>query len=150
MSILTAFETIRQLLQCSYSNTIVNNLLGLLEPLIVETFSSTNVELLSEVLQVVNVLLYKLPENQIPDKFCLLFEFICYSCSEKALYQNRVYQNPFLNYLKDQNPENYDLYEVYIELLRNYVEKGIAQITSTQDELGNNYLELLTELISFI
>lgn len=50
MSILTAFETIRQLLQCSYSNTIVNNLLGQLEPLIVETFSSSNVELLSEVL----------------------------------------------------------------------------------------------------
>lgn len=98
----------------------------------------------------INVLLFKLQENQIPEKFWLLFEFICYSCSEKTLYQNRVYQNPFLNYLKSQNPENYDLYEVYIELLRNYVEKGITQITTTQDELGNNYLDLLTELITFI
>ncbi len=151
-SILSAFQSIKELLKAPYQSTQIPSLYNKLEPVIVKIIQEQDLEVIEEIIDLINLLVFRSKKNQVYPALWKYFEFFSYALaasiplnfSDKSIYR----QNPLILEL-EFNRSNYDdIHHTMISVFRNFMYKDIHHIIKTSDGLGMNYLQLLMTALS--
>lgn len=147
-SILSAYTALKELLKAEFDSTLIPQIFGEIEQLFEKAFEDQDLEVVEEILDLVNLCIFRSSRDNIIPQLWQFYEFLCYSSAISIpLPQTEHPQNNYFNYLA-VNRENFrEFGTAILRCLRNYIYKGKAILLSGQDEQGHLYLDLLLKAL---
>ena len=147
-SILSAYTALKELLKAEFDTGLIPQIYTEIEQLFDKAFDDQDLEIIEEILDLINLCLYRSPREQIIPQLWRFYEFLCYAAAVSLpLPQTEHYQNKYLTYLA-VNRENFrEFGTAILRCLRNFIYKGKAQLLTNKDEQGHVYIDLLIKAL---
>ena len=103
-----------------------------------------DLEVIEEILDLVNLLIFRSPKDNVHPGLWHFFEFLCYTTNLKLnLPEPSTTQNKYLGFLSHNRQNFQEFSSNIIRCFRNYIYIGKNTLLTKTDEQGNAYIDLL-------
>lgn len=147
-SIMSTFSSMGQILKSPLEKSLIPACIEVVYQMALVILKDIDFEMYEEILTLFNLLIRHCEKNQISHSLWKIYEFICYSLNENQPVPAQP-TNVLLCYLNDRSSFK-DLCVQAINVLRNFVFKGLETILTSQDEQGNSYINLLLQTLEYL
>ena len=146
-SILSSYTAIKELLKANFDRTALPNVYAQIEELIFQALGDHDLEVVEEILDLVNMLVFRSEKNNVLPGLWNFFEFLCYATELNLPLPAAPCQNPFLSILHNNRQNFKEFASAILRCYRNFIHVGGDSLLTLQDQNGYFYIDLLMKSI---